>query len=309
MAQDNLLAFAGVPPPAHYLAPGAKIVAFVRSGGALANDFAEVADRTVTTLNAGLARCRAGYGDVVVVMPGHTENISVADQMSSLIAGTRIIGMGRGTQRPTFTWTAATSSFLLDVANCTIENCILKLCDAGNGGVTVANPITVTGAGCGILGCDIFFGADANDIVGTAITLTAATDFEFHRNHCVGATAGVCTNFMDIAAADRLFMSDNYIEGASNHASTGSMLRFHTTASLNIRLERNSYTNRLASSAAVVIGFAGVSGVSRDEHFAYLITSTLTPWLTSTGIMTFHRPTVADTAGQTGTEVVGTVSS
>jgi len=72
---------------------------------------------------------------------------------------------------------------------------------------------------------------------------------------------------------------------------------------------RNVYINRIALSQCAVTGLANVSGVSYEEHFAYLDTASLTPWLTSTGIMSFHRPTVSNNVGDTGTEVVGTVSA
>src|SRR5688500_12952960 len=134
------------------LPPGGEVRAYVRSTGPADGDPLDLNSKLVTTLNAGLARCRASRGDVVIVLPGHTEKISSADQMSSLGAGTRIIGAGYGTMRPTFTWTAATSTFLFDVANTSIENCRLFLAGphAAGTAVTVAAPITVTGASCAI---------------------------------------------------------------------------------------------------------------------------------------------------------------
>lgn len=291
------------------LPPGGRVAAYVRSGGVSDQDDEQIRRLLVTTLNAGLARCRSGKGDVVMVLPDHSESINSADKMSSLVAGTKIVGCGDGNLRPTFTWTAAGATFLFDVANVSLSNCILKLADSGNAGVTVAAPITVSAAGCSIVGCRIMFGDDANDIVTIGITTTAsADDFTFSGNTCIGATAAECTTFLQIVGADRLVMHDNYIAGATSAAGVG-IVRFATTASTDIDLRRNVYINRKALSQCAVTGLAGVSGVSHQEHFAYLDTASLTPWLTSTGIMTFHRPTVTNTAGETGTEVVGVVSA
>jgi len=250
----------------------------------------------------------ADRGTLIMLRKGHTENVDAADWLSLL--GTRkritIRGLGEGPERGTLTWTLATSTLLLDTANVVLENLNLNF-DPGAGTVNVAAPITATGAGSGIKGCTIRMGTDANSKVTVGLTVNAA-DFVFGDNLVYGETAAEATTLIDINAAHRLWMYDNYIAGATSAAAVG-VVRFVTGASLNVVLERNSYINRKAASTNAVIGLAAVSGVSRDEHFAYLNTTSLTPWLTSTGIMTFHRPTVTNTAGETGTEIVGTVSA
>src|SRR5687767_13634334 len=97
--------------------PGGGLVHFLRSTGPADYDPPELTGRLHTTLNSALGQCRSGRGDTVIVLPGHSESISSADQMSNLVAGTRIIGAGSGNVRGTFTWTATGSTFLLDVAN------------------------------------------------------------------------------------------------------------------------------------------------------------------------------------------------
>lgn len=252
----------------------------------------------------------ADRGTLIVIRKGHTESISAADYFSLQGARKRITirGEGVGVERGTFTWTAATSTWLFDTDSMVLENLNLNM-DPGTGTVNVAAPITVSGAGCAIRDCTIRMGTDANSKVTIGITTTAAgDDLVLERNLIYGATAAEATTLIQLVGADRLVMRDNYIAGATSAVGVG-IVRFATTASLNIVLERNTYINRKALSTCAVTGLAGVSGVSRDEHFAYLDTSSLTPWLTSTGIMTFHRPTVTNTAGETGTEVVGTVSA
>ncbi|MDX2253288.1 MAG: hypothetical protein NW202_13465 [Nitrospira sp.] len=263
-----------------------------------------------TTLNGALNQCRSGKGDYVFVLPGHTESISSADYMSSLKAGTNIICLGEGDNRPTFTWTTAASTWLFDVANVTFENAILEMSGAGAGSaLSVAAPITVSAAGCRISGCRIVFANDADELATIGITTTAAADqFTFAYNHCYGATTGEVTTFMQIVGADNLRLIGNYIQGATSNTGVG-IIRFATTASTNILSENNYFGNKKALSTCSVTGLAGVSGVSKYDHFHYLNTTSLTPWLTSTGDMSFHRPTVTNTTGETGTEVVGTVSA
>jgi hypothetical protein len=245
------------------LPPGGEIRAYVRSTGPADGDPLDLQSKLVTTLNAGLARCRASRGDCVVVLPGHAENIATADAMSSLVAGTRIIGCGYGSLRPTFTWTAAAATFLFDVANTSIENCRLFLAGphAAGTALTVAAPITVSAAYCSILDCEIFAGFDADQIVTIGITTTAAADdFTFSGNTLVAETAAECTTMIQFVGADRLNFRDNIITAASSAVGVG-VVRFLTTASTNIRMFNNVIQNTKAVCETAVTGMAGLTGL------------------------------------------------
>lgn len=242
------------------LPPGGKVAAYVHHSGPGITDDQEINKRLFTTLNAALRLCRSGKMDTVFVLPGHAENISSADQMSNLVAGTRIIGLGEGTTRPTFTWTAATATFLLDVANVTIQNCILNM-DPGAGTVNVAAPITVSAAGCRIVGNQIRMGTDANSKVTIGITTTAAADdFEMVGNYIYGATAAECTTMIQFVGADRLRFIGNTVVGATSSVAIG-VIRFLTTASTNIlMLDNRVYCTKAASTAAIT-GMTGTTGI------------------------------------------------
>lgn len=149
-----------ITPSATLIKPGGRVAAFVRSTGAQdGEDHFANSGMLVSTLNAGLARCRSGMGDIVYVLPGHTENVATADAMSSLVAGTQIISAGRpgATNNPTLTWTAAAATFLLDVADVSIIGMNLNFAGVAD----CAAPITVTGAGCSMLGNHIILQDDA----------------------------------------------------------------------------------------------------------------------------------------------------
>lgn len=277
---------------------GGQVAAYVLSGGVQSGMDREIARRLHTTLNSALNEC-SDQGDYVLVLPGHEENISSADQMSNLVAGTTILGLGSGTNRPTFTWTTAASSFLLDVADVTIANCVLKLCDASNGGVTVAAPITVSAAGCAIVGCDIRFGADADDIVTIGITTTAAADdFSFIGNKCTGATAAECTTFLRLVGADRFYMADCYVDGATSSTTVG-VLQMLTTASTNVFIDNCQFVNRKALSVHAATGMAGATGVVKGCFFGILDNATTAGFETE-GNLFFSECTVANAVGEAG---------
>lgn len=279
------------------LPPGVR-VNYLRSTGPQSGDPPELTGRLYTTLNAALGECRSGLGDIVYVLPGHAENVSTADQMSNLVAGTKIVGCGDGNHRGTFTWTAAAATFLLDVANVSLSNVILNM-DPGTGTTTVAAPLTVSAAGCSIQDCTIRFSTDANSLSTVPINLASCTDFSFMNNLMYGATAGECTTAIDIVAADRLRMWGNHIAGATSAVGVG-IVRFKTTASLNVDLRANFYANRKAASTAAVTGLAGVSGYSYNELFHYLDNTSTTMWITSPGLMAFFNPRTVNLAGEAG---------
>lgn len=250
-------------------------------------------------------------GHVIFVGPGHAESVSSADYFShtSTANSFALVGLGNGTSRPSLTWTTATSTWLWDTANIQLDNFQLFLAgaDAAGSALTVAAPITISAPGCGIRNCKGRFGFDADQLVTIGITTTAAADgLTLEDNHFSGATAAECTTFMDIIGVDGLIMRRNYFAGATSSTGVG-IVRFATTASLDIVLEENTYINRKAASAAAVTGLAGVSGVSRSEMFHYLDNTSTTPWVTSPGIMCFHEPRVTNLAGEVG--MIATVVS
>ena len=243
--------------------PSGNVMAYVHSSGASRlTDItaATTVPQVFLTLNAALNTCRSGYGDTVFVLPGHTENISSADHMSNLKAGTRIIGLGLDTLRPTFTWTTATSTFLLDVADVWIENCIFNM-DPGAGTVSVAAPITVSAAGCKLIGCRMRVSTDANSKATIPITTTAAgDDLALVGCEIYGATAGEVTTVIRAVGADRLKIIGTVIVAATSAVGIG-VVQFITTASTNILIDGNCvFRNNKALSTAAVTGLAGTTG-------------------------------------------------
>lgn len=284
-----------------------EVVAYVRSGG-VANGMNEsVKQRLHTTLNGALAQVRSGTGDTVVVMHDHAENIASADQMSNLVAGTKIVGLGHGTLRPTFTWTTATSTFLFDVANVEIHNCILTMCTTANAGVTVAAPITVSAAGCGIYNCHLDVGADADDIVGQAINTTAAADdLTIAYNTMIGATAAEAETIINVIGCDRLRLIGNYISAATSAVAVG-VVRCETTASTDVLIYGNYFANNKASSQEALTLMAGVTGFMDHNHLAVLDNASVA--MDAVGNITMGASnTLANTVGERGL-VLGTVSA
>lgn len=80
------------------------------------------------TLAFAATAVTAARGDVIIVMPNHAESIIAAGGITFSKSGVTVIGVGNGRQRPTFTWsTATTATMLFTAANVRITNCVFLM--------------------------------------------------------------------------------------------------------------------------------------------------------------------------------------
>jgi len=228
------------------LPPGSKVAAFVRSTGPQDNDDPFIAKNLVTTLDAGLARARSGLGDVVAVLPGHSEDLTTADAMASLKAGTKIIGLSAGGLMPTLRWAATAATFLLDVDGVVLQGLRLRM-EGANG---VVAPITVTGADCAIVGCDIETASGASNVATTVITVsTGANRFTMAGCRVRGTGATSTSGIVVSAAVDSLTIVDCRMIFPVT-AATG-LINF-TAAATNVALERLTLMNTVTNSTSTL---------------------------------------------------------
>ena len=243
--------------------PGSRVAAYVRSTGAVSDEDPVVATNLVTTLAAGLARCRSGKNDVVFVLPGHTENVT-ATTLANLVAGTRVIGCGRGTNRPNFRWTATTSQFVMNKADCVFLNCIFR-CE----GAVVVKAFAVTAADNAIIGCDIDVGTVASTNLSTiGISVEAGADrFTLANNYIHGIAGATCTQVCVVSGVcDGVTVVDNKIYAATSVATVGVVNV--TAAATGLEISRNLLHNRLATSSAAgsVTGAVACTGMANDNY-------------------------------------------
>lgn len=297
MAVQNSLKLDGVTEvyPGFTTTPGGGKTMLVHSSGAAAlNDlpagFAGNPDGFFQSVNAALASTRAGRGDKIIMLPGHAESIATADAWSNLgtASDVEIVGVGTGTNRPTFTWTAASASVLFDRANVRLRNCRLFLAGphAAGSALTVATPIVVSADGCAITDCEVAYGFDADQIVGIGITVTG-TRFDHSRCNVYAETAAVpTTTYLRLTGADFFRMEDASIIGPGSTVNIGPV-QFLTTASLKIYVRNTVVQNQLAASVSAVTGMAGNTGRVINGYWGILDNSTSAGWTTPANVQFF----------------------
>ncbi len=251
--------------PGFSIAPTGGKVMYVHASGAgalslLPPGMSGNPDGFFQSIASAIPATRAGRGDKIIALQGHTESIAAADAWAfgSTNTDVEIVGMGQGTNRPTITWTTATSTVLMDQANIKLRNMRLFLAGAHAAGspLTVAAPITMSGAGCEISDCEIAYGFDADQIVGIGITVTG-TGCRLDRSHVYAETAAApSTTFLRLTAADWFGMDDTSIVGPGSSTTIGPVQEL-TTASLKKLFRRCTFKSTTASSTVAYTAIAG----------------------------------------------------
>jgi len=127
-------------------------------------------DNALATVDAAINLCTANRGDYIFIAPNHTETIDAATDLVLDVDGVNIIGVGEGTDRPTFTYSTDTDANIpISGDNVYIENI---LCVANVDSITAG--ITVSGSDCTLKSVEWRDVTDKEAI--TAILTTATAD-------------------------------------------------------------------------------------------------------------------------------------
>lgn len=174
------------------VSPGAKIhlvgLSSLSTHADILNAFGYDRDgmsRVFPTLNSALADANvvASRGDVILVLPGYTQTISGAAGTTISKAGLSIIGLGKGSLRPTITFdTAITAQMIVSGANVTIKNVLFDF--TGFDAITAA--ISVTAADVAFEECEFITNTGTAGVVLGILTAATATRFRVERCRFTG---------------------------------------------------------------------------------------------------------------------------
>lgn len=151
--------------------------------------------------------CKAGRGDLIVVLPGHVETLS--GLVPILPASTSVLGVGYGIGRPTVQWVSTVPAMTLG-AGCQLQNLIFDMT-----GITgVANGFNLATDGNQLINCRIIM-ASATAQALIAIRLSAGAtgfllaDSEIDSTAAPGAAEAIIAG----AAVPRTQLINNWIHG------------------------------------------------------------------------------------------------
>lgn len=80
----------------------------------------------LATINAAIAKCTANRGDLIIVAPGHVEDLGSTDTIDFDIAGVTCIGQGNGPDRPRIDFNHANGAIDIGANGVTLRNFTLR---------------------------------------------------------------------------------------------------------------------------------------------------------------------------------------
>ena len=276
---------------------------FVDSGSATGSDasgYGHNPDAPFATLDYAVGQCTANNGDTIYVMPGHTEDLSADSAVDVDVAGLRIIGIGWGGSRPTFTASAVAGDFKLASSCNWIENLLfLSGIDATTG------MLEVSGTDNTIVNCEF------RDSVGQAtdclITVDGADrlhiyDCKLNMAAAAGANSAIALDGSDDAHIHDCEIYGNFAVGA---------IDLRTTASNRVNIHDMKIWTENAADIAIVDTITASTGFIGPNLFLMLQdnAANITEACTGATFQYFAPILVCNLAGEQGMAIDITAST
>jgi len=208
-------------------------------------------DQPFGTIDYAIGRCTASKGDIIFVKPGHTETISAAAGIACDVIGVAIVGLGRGSLRPTITLdTATTATLTISAANVSLHNLLFKANFAD-----IVRIINVTAVDAQIDSCEFLAtatnmnwvdvidasGAD-NTADGLSVTNCRAFDLDASNDSFIEITGDI----------NRLTVEDNVV--VHDHANATAFIECATGKDIVNGVVARNYYSSLKTTGTLLVG-------------------------------------------------------
>jgi len=252
-----------------------------------ANNTGSDKDSPVATIAQALAKCTASKGDVIYVMPYHTETVSAAGGIALNVAGVKIKGLGRGSARPTITLgTSTAASITITAADVSIENFIFKA-NLDN----IATVFTVSAKDATIKNNEFRDGSDALHFLSCILTGTVdngADGLTVIGNKRFGLAVAATAFVSMLGNCDRMNLLWNVVVDAAATGDVGHFLIMAAKVATNAEIAYNKLI--LPAGAAIAVGMfmtGSATTMTGVVHNNYVASVDTTAALFCTATMTF----------------------
>lgn len=282
------------------LVPGDAYI--VDSGASGASDTAghgKTAEKPFATIDFAIGQCTDSNGDVIFVLPGHTETVTAAAGIDADVKGITIIGLGNGNDRPTISVTTATTADIdIGAAEVTFQNLIFDL----TGKDALVAPLDVNSAGFTMKNCRIIMSdSQGQAVLGVLCDGNAdrvlIEDCQFVGSSDTGPAAAVRFLGLDEGTIRRCTFTGDYSVGN---------ISFLTTAATNVLIEDCDFNNLNAVDVNVE-GIASATGTLR-RNTCRIATNGQTTWLNTLGGLQLYENYGVNNDAEAG-GLIGTVST
>jgi hypothetical protein len=215
------------------------------SGAATGTNWTDASLTLEAAVNLSTADSGASRGDRIHVAQGHAETLTGADAVDVDVIGISVIGYGRGSLMPTFTFLLAADEFVVGADNIGLSNlrfevssssittvldiqdgvdyahikdCVFTCVDAADGAVNFINLVN-NNTGCIIEDCT--FDSKAGGAAESAIMLDADTDQTVIRNNLIQGDYSVACIEGDTTKSTELLIQGNFLVNGSSDSIIG----------------------------------------------------------------------------------------
>ena len=250
------------------------------------------------SVDGAMAAVTANKGDKIVAMPNHAENVANATDFQVDTAGVDIMGLGRGTNRPTFTFTNTAGSVEMDSANCSLSNLVFN---ASVSAVVIG--MNIDAANVAVDGCEFGFDATGDDFI-TMVDIDGVNGASLTNNKLIAEDTAGCAEAIRLDDCDDVTVSRNTIYGDF----TDGAIIGEGAAGKNLQMEYNTIYNSDTTAGFVIdlnVAFTGVLAYNKcTTLFATAPETALDP-----GSMLCIENYVANAVDESGALVPTTVST
>lgn len=257
-------------------------------------------DRPFASINYAFTRCAANNGDVIIVKPLHVETVSAAGGLTASVAGVTVVGLGRGSARPTVNATATASTTAISSANTTFINILFT------GGIdAVVSPIIVSAADCALIDCE--FRDVTGQVTDFLLTTAAANNLLIQNLRYDGAVAAGTNAGIAIVGGDRITIDGLDMDG--NFAVGGIDIR--TTATTDIEVRNVRFRTRNAADIFIVDTITASTGSIGPDIYLRLQdnAANITEAITGATFVQHLPISVVNLAGEVGMTINTTAST
>lgn len=241
------------------------------------------------TIDAAIGACTDSQGDVIYVMPYHTETVTAA--IAADIIGVSIIGLKAGNARPVITPNGTIDAIAVSAAGVTIQG----LEFAAPGTTSQTADINIAAARCTVKDT-LHVSSQTSKIKVDTITIAAGGDyFVLDGVQIFSTVETTCTSAISIEAAvirgeiKNCFIAGEWATGALMDEATALLLHIH----------HNTFKNVTAAVACVTFTTGNSTGVMEHCFVSGRHTTIASNLVEGTG-MDFHQVYVVEQAALNG---------
>jgi hypothetical protein len=253
------------------------------------------------TLDYAVGKCLADRGDVIYVMPGHSETITTASAIDFDVAGVTVIGLGSGSKQPVVKSNHADATVVVDADNVTLYNLrftsTITAVAIGISVLTLATDFTMKN-------CRMDVETTTTDEHVIAVNFGVGCD-NFLIEDCVidQGLGGAATGIKLVGATAGGTIRRNRIVGDYSQACIAGI----TTLSTEIYIEDNFLANGASGNVGaveVVEMLTGTTGVIRRNHSLANVATIAAHYVADT--MAFYENYATEDVGQAAGAVLRT---